>query len=283
MPRLGAHTFIWAAEWTTQAAEQILAAASKAKLDLVEVPLLRPDEIDIEATLRLSAQHGVDLTCSLGLPEHAALPAHPAQAETFLKRALDVAHALGSPSLSGVTYATIGQLSGAPPTTGEYEAIASCLKPVARYADSLGMQLGLEPCNRYETHLLNTGAQTVSLIERIGEPNVFVHFDTYHMNIEEKGFANAIEQVGQHCRYIHLSESDRGIPGTGTVDWESVFRGLKSSGFDGDMVVEAFMVIHPDIARALAVWRPVAPSIEAMVVDGLGFIRERAQAHGLIG
>ena len=282
MPRLGAHTFIWAAEWTTASAEAILSAASKASLDLVEIPLLRPDEIDVEATRRLSAEHGVAVTCSLGLPEQAGLPAHPVEAEAFLRNALDVAHALGSPCLTGVTYATIGQLSGAPPTESEYDTMAKCLGPVARYAASLGMELGLEPCNRYETHLLNTGEQTVSLIERIGEPNVFVHFDTYHMNIEEKGFAAALDAVGGHCRYIHLSESDRGIPGTGTVDWESVFGGLSDSGFDGDMVVEAFMVIHPDIARALAVWRPVADSVDAMVTDGIGFVRERASAHGLI-
>ena len=99
----------------------------------------------------------------------------------------------------GVTYATIGYTSGAPPTEQEYANIARALTPVARRAGELGMTLGLEPCNRYETHLVNTAAQAVRLIERIGEPNVMIHLDTYHMNIEEKGFAPASARPASTC------------------------------------------------------------------------------------
>ena len=279
-PRLGGHTFIWAPEWTLQTAELIFKSASQAKLDVIEIPLLRPDEIDIEGTRALSEQYGVAVTCSLGLPEHATLPDRPAEAEVFLKNALDVAARLQANCLTGVTYTTIGKLSGAAPSEQEYAAIVKALKPVAAHAASLGLELGLEPCNRYETHLLNTGQQCVELIEHIGADNVFLHFDTYHMNIEERDFAEAIRNAGRYCRYIHLSESGRGIPGEGTVDWDSIFSGLAAINFSGDMVVEAFMVIHPDIARALAVWRPVAPSSEAIVEQGFPFIREVASRHG---
>ena len=281
MPRLGGHTFIWAAEWTAESAARILAAAAQARLDVVEIPLLRPDEIDIDTTLALCREHQVAVTCSLGLPEQATLPDNPVQAEAFLHNALDVAHRLGSNCLTGVTYTTIGKLSGSPPTEQEYATVAKALKPVARYAATLGLELGLEPCNRYETHLLNTGQQCVELIERIGEDNVFVHFDTYHMNIEERSFSEAIIAAGAFCRYIHLSESGRGIPGEGTVNWDAIFEGLAAINFSGDMVLESFMVIHPDIARALAVWRPVAPSSEAVVQQGFTFLRERAAAHGI--
>lgn len=280
MPRLGGHTFIWAAEWTPSAAEKIFQAAAAARLDVVEIPLLRPDEIDIDTTVELSKQYGVEVTCTLGLPEQSTLPDHPQQAEAFLKNALEVAHRAGSNCLSGVTYTTIGKLSGAPPTEPEYATIVKSLQPVAAHAKSLGLGLGLEPCNRYETHLLNTGQQCVDLIERIGADNVFVHFDTYHMNIEERDFDEAIIAAGKHCRYIHLSESSRGIPGEGTVNWDSIFRGLAAIDFDGDMVLESFMVIHPDIARALAVWRPVAASSEAVVEQGFSYIREVAARHG---
>ena len=281
MPRLGAHTFIWSAEWSADAASRIMPIAAGAGLDVVEIPLLRPDEIDVETTVDLAREHGVAVTCSLGLPQHATLPDHPAEAEAFLKNALEVAARLDSRCLTGVTYGSIGKLTGAPPTEDEYETIARALKPVARHASSLGLELGLEPCNRYETHLVNQGRQGVELIERIGENNVFVHLDTYHMNIEEKGLAPAIAEIGRHCRYIHLSESDRGVPGTGNVDWDGVFSGLAEIGFDGDMVLESFMVMHPDIARALAVWRPVAASSEELVDKGFSFLRERAAAHGL--
>ena len=280
VPRLGGHTFIWAPEWTLQAAELIFKSASQASLDVIEIPLLRPNEIDIAGTKALSKEYDIAVTCSLGLPEQATLPDRPAEAERFLKNALDVAAELQSNCLSGVTYTTIGKLSGEPPSEREYATIIKALKPVAKHAASLGLELGLEPCNRYETHLLNTGQQCVELIERIGADNVFLHFDTYHMNIEERDFAEAIQNAGRYCRYIHLSESSRGIPGEGTVDWDSIFSGLAAINFSGDMVLESFMVIHPDIARALAVWRPVASSSDAVVEQGFKYIREVANRHG---
>jgi D-psicose/D-tagatose/L-ribulose 3-epimerase len=283
MPRMGVHTFVWAPEWDHQGAVAAIEGAAAAGVDVVEIPLLRPAEIDAEYTKDLAAAHGIGLTCSLGLPAHAALPDDPAGAEKFLQQALDVAAALGAPTLSGVTYATIGRVSGAPPTEQEYAIIARTLKGIARYAASLGLALGLEPCNRYETHLLNTGRQAVTLIERIDEPNLFVHLDTYHMNIEEKGFEAAIVDAGSLLQYIHLSESDRGTPGMGTVDWDAVFRGLARIKFDGDMVLESFVHLHPDLARALAVWHPVAVGGSAEVIGtGLPFLRAKALQHGLL-
>ncbi len=280
MPRLGGHTFIWAPEWTARSASTILASAAAEGLDVVEIPLLRPDEIDVETTVALSRTHGVAVTCSLGLPAAAALPAHPVEARAFLRNALEVAARLGSRCLTGVTYTAIGHLSGSPPSAAEYATVADALRPVARHAAGLGLELGLEPCNRYETHLLNTGRQCLDLIERIGEPNVFVHFDTYHMNIEERDIEAAFVEAGPRCRYVHLSESGRGIPGQGTLDWESVFRGLAAVGFDGDLVLESMVAVHPDIARALAIWRPVAPGSAAVVEEGFGFLRATGARHG---
>jgi D-psicose/D-tagatose/L-ribulose 3-epimerase len=283
MPRLGIHTFVWAAEWDRAGAEAVVVQAAAAGLDLVEVPLLRPSEIDVAHGKELAARHKIALSCSLGLPAEATLPDRPAEAERFLKQALEVVAALGARYLGGVTYGTIGRLSGAAPTEAEHATIVKALQPVARRAGELGIELGLEPCNRYETHLVNTGRQTVRLIERIGEPNVGVHFDTYHMNIEEKGFEAPIVETGRHLRYIHLSESDRGVPGTGTVDWDGVFRGLARIAFAGDMVLESFVHLHPDIARALAVWRPVAAGGAAEVVaQGLPFLRRKAREHGAL-
>lgn len=282
MPRLGAHAFVWAADWDRPGAETVIRSAAAAGLDVVEIALLRPAEVDVAHTRALAAEHGIALTCSLGLPAHANPAEHPQAAETFLEQALDVAASLGARSLSGVTYGTIGRLSGAPPSEAELSTIARVMKPVARHAAGLGLMLGFEPCNRYETHLINTGRQAVALIERIGEPNLFLHFDTYHMNIEEKGVEAAIVDCGRWVKYIHLSESDRGTPGTGNVDWDGIFRGLARIGFDGDMVLESFVHLHPDIARALAVWRPVAAGgSEEVVGKGLPFLREKARQHGI--
>ena len=144
--------------------------------------------------------------------------------------ALEVAHAIGCRFLGGVTYSTLGWRSGKPPTEEEYANIVLALKPVARRAGEYGMTIGLEPCNRYETHLLNTAEQARWLIDRIGEPNLTIHLDTYHMNIEEKGLAAGFKAAGEATSYIHLSESHRGVPGTGSVDWDAAFASLAATG-----------------------------------------------------
>ncbi|MER3479984.1 MAG: sugar phosphate isomerase/epimerase [Meiothermus sp.] len=283
MPRFGAHAFIWAAEWNPQAAQRVIRGAAEAGLDFVEVPLLRPADFDVGLTQRLLERYGIGCTGSLGLPPGSSPPEHPEAATRFLIQALDLAHQIGSEVLTGVTYATLGALSGRPPTEADYQAVVRALKPAARHAATLGMRLGIEPVNRYETYLINLAAQGLELIRRLDEPNVFLHLDTYHMNIEEKGFRGPIVGAGKHLGYIHLSESDRGTPGSGNVHWDAVFAGLREIGFAGDLVMESFVAVNPDIARATCTWRDVVGDPEALVREGLAFLRSKAREHGLLG
>jgi D-psicose/D-tagatose/L-ribulose 3-epimerase len=282
MSRLGAHAFIWAAEWTPDAAKRAIRSAAEAGLDFVEIPLLRPERFEVALSRRLLDEHGIGATCSLGLPADAALPERPKAAETFLKGALEAAAELGSPVLTGVIYGTLGELSGHPPSEQELETVAKTLGRVARHAQTLGLSLGIEPVNRYETYLINLSRQGLEMLERIDEPNVFLHLDTYHMNIEEKGFRAPIVEAGKRLRYIHLSESDRGTPGTGNVHWDEVFAGLAEIGYEGDLVMESFVALNPDIARATCIWRPVAPDSQKLVEEGLAFLREGAGRAGLL-
>ena len=208
---------------------------------------------------------------------------HPEKAEAFLKLALDKASEVGSVFLGGVTCSALGYRSGKPPTRGEYENIAKALKPAAQHARKLGSTLGIEPCNRYETHLLNTGAQALMFLAMLDEPNVTIHFDTYHMNIEEKGIGAGLKATSGKCSYIHMSESDRGVPGTGTVDWEDIFRSLKEISFTGKLVVESFVTLPPEIAAALSVWRPVAKDRHEVLAKGVPFLRSMAKKHGVMG
>jgi D-psicose/D-tagatose/L-ribulose 3-epimerase len=282
MIRFGMHSSLWTSAWTRDGAETSVAECARHGLEVVEIALLEPDAIDIQHSLSLFARYGVAPTASLCLPEAIEATRHPQEAQAFLMRALDVAHALGCSTLSGVTYSALGYRSGAAPTEAEYDAIARALKPVARRASDYGMSLGLEPCNRYETHLLNTAAQARALIDRIEEPAVMIHLDTYHANIEEKSFADALADGAGRVRYVHLSESDRGVPGSGNVHWRSVMTALKGAHFSGDLVIESFVTSMPQLAAALSVWRPVASGAEEVLKVGAPFLRSLAQASGLI-
>jgi D-psicose/D-tagatose/L-ribulose 3-epimerase len=281
MIRFGMHSSLWTASWTREAAELLIPEAASHGLEVIEIALLAPETIDVEHSLALFKAHGVAPTASLCLPMEDNAALHPERAERFLGRALETAHALGCSILGGVTYSTLGWRSGRPPEEAELANIAKALTPIARRAAEVGMLIGIEPCNRYETHLLNTTAQALAMLERIGEPNVTIHLDTYHMNIEEKGIGRGIAQAGRHCRYIHLSESDRGVPGTGTIDWDETFRALAASGFDGDLVMESFVTLPPEIASALSVWRAVARDRHEVLEKGVPYLKSLAALHGL--
>ncbi|MGB3680899.1 MAG: sugar phosphate isomerase/epimerase [Rubrobacteraceae bacterium] len=283
MASFGAHAFIWAGDWTPTDAERVISGAADAGLDFVEIPLLRPGNMDVSGTRELLERHGIECTCSLGLPKSEHLPFAPEKAEEFLQQAVDVSAELGSDVLSGAIYTNLGTLTGKPPTEKELDEVVRVLKQVARYAADQGIGLGIEPVNRYETYLINLAEQAASVIDRIDEPNVFAHLDTYHMNIEEKGFYEPITALGSRLEYIHLSESDRGTPGTGNVHWDEVFRGVAEIDYDGRLVMESFAAINEDIAGATAIWRDVVGDPEALIRDGLAFLRGKAAEYSVSG
>jgi D-psicose/D-tagatose/L-ribulose 3-epimerase len=94
--------------------------------------------------------------------------------------------------------------------------------------------------NRYESNVLNTASQGVELCKRIGAPNVKVHLDTYHMNMEESDMATAVRETGDYLGYFHTGDSHRGYLGSGSIDFVQVFRGLVFSGFQGPITFESF-------------------------------------------
>lgn len=282
MQGFGVHTSMWTMNWDRAGAERTLEAAVHYGMDFIEIALLNAPAVDAAHTRSLLERHGMRAVASLGLPEKNWASVNPEGAVEHLKEALDVAKAMGAEALSGVTFGGIGQRTGVPPTEGEYDNVARALGEAAKHAKALGIAFGIEPVNRYENHLINTGWQAKALIERVGADNIFIHLDTYHMNIEEKGAGNGILDARDYLRYIHLSESDRGTPGEGTCDWDEVFATLAAIGFKGGLAMESFINMPPEVAYGLAVWRPVAPSFEEVMEKGLPFLRNKAKQYRLI-
>jgi D-psicose/D-tagatose/L-ribulose 3-epimerase len=278
----GVHTSMWNMSWDADGAARAIAAAKASGMDFIEIALLDPASTDAALGRRLLEQAELPAVCSLGLPELVWASHNPEGAVEFLALAIEKAAGLGAEALTGVTYGGIGERSGLPPTQAELDNVAFALERAAKIAKEAGLLFGIEPVNRYETHLINTAAQGVAMIERIGAQNMFLHLDTYHMNIEEKGAANGVLHGRAHLRYIHLSESDRGTPGAGTCDWDEIFAALAAINFDGGLAMESFINMPPEIAHGLSVWRPVADSADQVISEGLPFLRGKAKQYGLI-
>jgi len=203
------------------------------------------------------------------------------EAIEYMKALVRTVHELGSTFYGGIVYAPFSRLTGKAPTPEEFERSAHGLREVARYAQSLGIRVGLEPANRYETYLINTIRDGLRLADSIGEKNVGILFDTFHTSIEEKSMYGAIAAAGSRLYHVHVSANDRGIPGSGQVHWDGVFRGLKDVGYDGTIAIEGFVDASADVAAGACIWRKFASSPEEMAIEGLKFIRSMLAKHGL--
>jgi D-psicose/D-tagatose/L-ribulose 3-epimerase len=283
--RFAVHAYAWTSSWSNDAL-WIVDHAAELGLDALEVPLMEPDLVDPAAIRERADAAGIGLLASLALPEGADPAAEGdderAAANELLVRCVDLTAEMGATILTGVVYSAIGKRIERRPDHGDYERAADVLRPVARHAASRGVTVGLEPINRYETYLLNTAEQALRLRELIGEPNVGIHLDAYHMNIEEEDFYTPTLAAAPHLVHVHLSESHRGIPGRGTVDWDRLFHGLADGGYEGDVGLESFVEISEAMKAATRVWRPLARDSDTLVREGLEFLRSTAAAHNLL-
>jgi D-psicose/D-tagatose/L-ribulose 3-epimerase len=277
----GIHAMMWTTVWDHAGAERAIAGAAHYRQDFIEIPLIDISSVDAKHSRALLEKHALRAACSLVMPEPAWPSRRPDAAIDHLKAALDTAANMGAEALTGVTFGGTNERTGFPPTEAEYDNLTRALGAAARHAKSLGLQFGIEAVNRYENHLINTAAQAVALVERIGMDNVFVHLDTFHMTMEEKGVANGILAARDHLKYMHLSESDRGTPGYGNVPWDPIFAALAAIGFKGALTLESFAAMPVEMAGAISTWRPVARDAEEVFENGLSFIRNKAVQYGL--
>ena len=101
-------------------------------IGLLEIPLLRPEEIDIKRSRAFANRHGVDLLRSLGLPRSLDVVERPDEALDFLAPAFRVSAEVGSEALGGVTYGTIGKTTGRGPAKKEIDGICRFLERAAK-------------------------------------------------------------------------------------------------------------------------------------------------------
>ena len=134
--------------------------------------------------------------------------------------------------------------------------------------------LGVEPLNRFETSFLNLASQAIDVIDRVDHPACQIMLDTFHMNIEERSLGDAIRATGHRLCHLHACENDRGAPGTGHVPWDEVAQALRDIDFDGPVVIESFTSKVTTIARAAAIWRPLAASQDQLASEGVKFLRK---------
>jgi D-psicose/D-tagatose/L-ribulose 3-epimerase len=258
--KFGVHNLVFGDVWSEEIAKSAVVSAAEIGFDLLEVLIFDPAELDVEMTRNVMQGSGLDLRLGMALGPDSDISsldnAVASAGEATVERCLQIAADLGAPAVSGITYAAFNNYSSAP-TEAQRARVLEALARLDARAGALGVKLGLEPVNRYESYLINTLDQAADAIRQIGARNLFVHMDTFHMNIEEADPTAAIGRAGDLLGYAHLADNHRGLLGAGAFDFTTYFRALAAAGYSGDFTVESFSpaVLGRDLAGAISIWR----------------------------
>jgi len=278
MVKWGVHSLLWTERFDIDP-ELVANKASAFGFDGIEI-YVSPTQIDTFDERRVrKALHDAKLECigctcldqetDVSSPDEATRK----RGIRHLQKCAVLFSGLNAKLVSGVTYGAWGKLTGTGRTKEEWVRSVESLKEACRSAANNGITFGLEPANRFETYFLNIAADAVELANDVNEPNIGVHLDTFHMNIEEKSFYDPIVSTGGLLCYLHCCENDRGIAGTGHVDWDGVFKALSDIRYDKWITLESFTPDIKSVAASTAIWRQVAPNADAIASDGLKFLK----------
>jgi D-psicose/D-tagatose/L-ribulose 3-epimerase len=283
MNKLGVHALVWVGGWSHKECEAAISKSAELGFDYIEIPALDPSSVDTKHTLMQLEKYGIGATVSLGLPLNCDISSEDPDAisrgETMLNDALRLSSEIGATHMCGILYSGFTKYMK-PKTERGIQNSAEVLFRVAEKAKLENIAIGLEVVNRYETNLLNTGAEGAEMVKRIGSDNVHVHLDSYHMHIEESGLGNAIRECADHLGYFHVGESHRGYLGSGNINFQEVFRALAEINYSGPITFESFSsaVVSPELSNILGIWRNLWENSEDLARHAKTYIEEQIKA-----
>lgn len=275
---LGVHAGLWGFDWSPESARKTISSAKAAGFGLIEIPAVSSDTHDWSITKDLLEEFQIKASVSLALDFESDINTTDLETsirgESRLIEAVMFAAAIGADFVGGVTFSAMGRYLTLPTMPSRANSLA-VLRRVAKKAEPLGITIGIEYVNRYESNLLNTAAATRKFIEDLNAPNVVLHMDTFHALIEEADLNAAVtDSIGQ-LGYIHASESHRGELGTGALAWPSFIDNLKKNGYRGPITVETFSsaVIKPNQSVDIGLWEAKWLNPDVVAKDSFNFLK----------
>ncbi|PWA04061.1 sugar phosphate isomerase/epimerase family protein [Flavobacterium psychrotolerans] len=273
MPLFGTTILSFIPGWSTDGGNYAIEKTAAYGFDLLEIILPASLDFDAKATKKQLDHHGILGRCTLNLPTNCHIPFYPEQAVSIIKAALDKVAEMEGDFLGGVLHSAIGTFTRKPCTPDEKAIIQQVFTEVADYAQKNNITIAPEPINRYESYVFTAAEEVLDLIESIGKPNIGLHLDTFHMNIEERNFYDPIIRAGNHLKHVHITESDRGMTGEGNVHWDDFFKALATINYQGPLVLENFSSEITALVGPTSLWRPSKYNSEELAKGSLLFMR----------
>ncbi len=278
MFKFGVDTFIWSEDFS----EKDLDLIDKAKelgFEVLDIAIAHPEKFPTEKVKDRLDKVKIEVVTSTTLNNDTNIISPDASVRKrgieSLKELIDINIAIGSSILAGVNYAAWGYLTGKPRTEDEWKWSVESMREAAVYArDKSDLTIAVEPVNRFETHFLNIAEDAVAYCKDVGTGNIKVHLDCFHMIREELSFEGAVKICGkEYLGYIHVCESNRGVPGTGLVPWREFFTALKEINYTGPLVIESFDPCFEELNRLCAIWRKFTDTGEELAIKGLSNLK----------
>ena len=279
--KVGMNLLVWTA-FVTEEHFPILEKIKKTGYDGVEIPLF---DGDAEHYKKIKKElDNLGLGCTAVTVVNA--DTNPISPDASIRKAglerikwaLDMTSVMGGDLLAGPYHSALGVFSGQPPTADERKRAIEVLTQAADHAQKVKVKIAIEYLNRFECYFLTNALDAKNLVREINHPYFGTMYDTFHANIEEKNISHAIASMEDTYVHVHISENDRGTPGSGHVHWDETFKALRTAKYDGWLTIEAFGRALPDLAAATKIWRDMFPSPEDVYGNGFKFIKEKWEA-----
>jgi D-psicose/D-tagatose/L-ribulose 3-epimerase len=281
---LGIHSFCWLGSWSSSTGERAAAAAAAHGYTRLVVPIRDPADIDPPAIHRLCDANGIRPIATSNQLANADIGSEDAETRRLgMERhrlAFRLARDMGAAHVGGVLYGPLGRAPAAA-TARNRQLAAESLHLLAEEAGGMGLPLAIEVVNRYESNLVNTVAQGLEMLREAASDNLFLHIDTFHMNIEEPDTIAAITAALPRLLYFELDQNHRGLPTEGALDFAPMLACLKAHDYRGTIGVESFTAgtATSALQTTLGLWRDLYSSGDEVAAQAMMILRDAGFAR----
>jgi D-psicose/D-tagatose/L-ribulose 3-epimerase len=275
--KIGISAFAWTTNFNLSHLG-LLPAIREHGIDAFEIPMFDPATVAAADFRRAFEANDLECTVCAILPA-GINPISPdasvrKKSLAHLTQCIETSAELGAHLICGPLYAPIGYLPGRRRSEEEWKWAVEIVQSLRNLLDANNMTLAIEPVNRSETFFLNTGSEASTFCASVDHSRVGVTIDTFHANIEEKSIVAAVRSLGSRLKHLHVSENDRGMLGSGHVNFPGIVAALRQIDYNGCLMIEGFGYSPNEPHSLGALWGDLNVSPEDIAFLGADYLRK---------